>query len=422
MENITCENMALDFVKQCSDVLDSLKSRFLSECKRHEEQAKNEVVRYGQKAKADIFQSLKDDPRMPRSVNYIERYNALMKTQDRKVFFDRLARTFDLADDIVAKADELHVKEALDDAAREMAQRMKRLDGIAIVSADDGNEASSPVAARRNSPEESERTRIVEQLEAAFEGALGPVEENDSARDFSQEASEWAKRNKKALEEASSAAIDAINEIRRKRAESIAGSAFSTPDLESFAAEVTCERVGDSEKIRELSREVRKSFATFKEVVQDNGLFAAFSSEGSYGACRGYSYNAWWDDDELYTEYTGDAQRSVREITLCVEEDEGGDAIERSIERMREANRRPYDGFLDDEYLPHIHAFWYGYVKLMEAANGMYSLDLAPFKRYCDSLIDKAGKTAGNLGECMSDRQLRVFSESVQKIGTEEAG
>ena len=51
-----------------------------------------------------------------------------------------------------------------------------------------------------------------------------------------------------------------------------------------------------STSLLELVELVRASFKTFSQVVRDNGLFAAFSEEGSYSSCSGYIIDTWWTD------------------------------------------------------------------------------------------------------------------------------
>ena len=323
----------------------SLESSFLADCRKRRERAEHEVSRFVLRAKRDVFEQLKDDWRMPRSVNYIERYNAFMKMKDREDFFKRLDQTFKFADGIVSRADGVCPEKALNDAAKELGRQVKALDGVIVAPSDDGSRRAEKPKMGGSEESMRERERIVSQLKEMFDRALESADEGEAIRSFALETKEWSDRDKRALEEASFEVESAIEEIKRKRADSVAGTAFAVLDFASFSAEIACNRIGDIDKIQALSSEVEKSFLAFKEIVRDNGLFAAFSNEGSYGTCCGYRYNS-WRDDAIYSEFTGANQTVADGISLCIEEGEGGDTIERSIERMREANGGPYDGFL----------------------------------------------------------------------------
>lgn len=68
----------------------------------------------------------------------------------------------------------------------------------------------------------------------------------------------------------------------------------------------------------------------------------------------------------------------------------------------------------------HVESFWYGYVKLMEAVNGIYQLDITAFKDYCTHVAEGAERAAGDLAELMSDRQLAAFCESVRGLSADK--
>ena len=106
------------------------------------------------------------------------------------------------------------------------------------------------------------------------------------------------------IADASNAAKSAAAQMRRARAAQAEGKAFYMGDIAAFTGKVSAEMQRDQAQLLELIELVRASFKTFSQVVRDNGLFAAFSEEGSYGSCSGYVLDTWWND-ELEDEYIG---------------------------------------------------------------------------------------------------------------------
>lgn len=399
-----------------SQALHGLIDSFESERRARRRTAMDAVVDYCDKARADVLEPLKKDPRMPRCINYLERYRALMGMDDRSAVLSRLGATLDLADKILDAVGEVDAQEALTEAADDYARKVALLDGIQVADADrmpEGGqrEALRPPVAAAPAPSE-----VAAAIEAAFTGAMGGLPAIEAEK---FEEIEAAKVREKAiddqLEAAEEATAKAAEAIMRSRAESVAGVVLEVPHPADFDGEIVVKTTEDVGRVCELSAEVRKSFDTFSKVVCDNGLFAAFASEGSYGACSGIRFSWWWDDI-IEEEYHGGKPglEVYDDIPTGVEEDEGGDALETSIERMREFNKQEYRGLLDDDFSRHVDAFWYGFKKLMENVNGLFELDSRAFGAYCDQVSRAAQDAAGELGERMDDSQLEAFRKEVK--------
>lgn len=398
-----------------SRVLHGVIDSFESERRARRRAAMDAVADYCDKARADVLEPLKKDPRMPRCINYLERYRALMGMDDRSAVLSRLGATLDLADKIL-DVGEVDAQEALTEAADDYARKVALLDGIQVADADrmpEGGqrEALRPPVAAAPAPFE-----MAVAIEAAFAGAMGGLPAIEAEK---FEEIEAAKVREKAigdqLEAAEEATVKAAEAIMRSRAESVAGAVLAVSHPADFDGEIVVKTTEDVGRVRELSAEVRKSFDTFAKVVRDNGLFAAFASEGSYGACSGARFSWWWDDI-IEEEYHGDKPglEVYDDIPTGVEEDEGGDALEVSIDRMREFNKQEYWGLLDDDFSRHVDAFWYGFKKLMENVNGMFELDSRAFGAYCDQVSRAAQDAAGELGERMDASQLEAFRKEVK--------
>lgn len=166
----------------------------------------------------------------------------------------------------------------------------------------------------------------------------------------------------------------------------------------------------------ELVELVRVSFKTFSQVVRDNGLFAAFSEEGSYGSCSGYVIDAWWTD-MIEDGYIGlkPGEGEYGDIATDACEDKGGDSLERTIERMHAFNKERYWGMLDDDFSQHVNAFWYGFKKLMENTNALFKVDSQAFSAYLDAVRDQATSAAASLCSRMDHSQVSEFCNEIKK-------
>jgi hypothetical protein len=88
------------------------------------------------------------------------------------------------------------------------------------------------------------------------------------------------------------------------------------------------------EQIRALYEAVLVAFDKYKRCVEDNNMFAAFASSSDYGKLDGES---------------ADQGKG-----------KGNPTFERVLAHMQKENDRKYFGLLDEEFRPHVDAFWYG--------------------------------------------------------------
>lgn len=370
------------------------------------------------KVRANVREGLQNDPRMPRTINYVERYNALRGLEDRKQVLSLLKGTLELADIVLDDAGGVDVQAAIVDAAGKFRANMHVLDGVIV---------SQPELRADGLAEEADSSRLIgdqveslgfgELLQQAFYQSFGEM--SDMER-LAMEADKTEQERKEALdkriEEACEAAMQAGDACRRTLAQGVAGKVLRLGELPAFAGQTVTEPGQDVALVKQLAAKVQESFKTFSQVVQDNGLYAAFSVQGDYGACRGYSYT-WWDsfdDYDIEFGYVG-RRRPLDRATIPsgVEEDEGGDSVERAIERMAEFNKQPYDGFLDDDFQQHVDAFWYGFRKLMEGVNGLFEVDLSEFNGYCSDLVAEVTGKVRALAAPMDQRQATKFSNDI---------
>ena len=408
-----------------SYALEQVKEILTSKRRITSERVVHKVGSYCSKARKDALDKLKNDKRMPRTINYLERYNALLGMDNRAEVLRRLDQTIEKAEVIIDEADEVDVDAALTDAAQIYAERVSLLDGIVVVAAeeeveDETKSVSKTLLTAKDDSEDS-LGKIVE--DAFKQRFLTQTDEGERLLAIARSRNERMEELREEIVEATFAASEAVTHAMHADAESIAGNIYRLPEIPSFEGGVVLAAELDVDELRELAVEVRKSFGTFKQVVRDNGLFSAFASEGSFGACNGWRYGFWWDDF-LYdmSEFEGEipGRKKVKDIATDVEEDEGGDSLAKSVERMRDFNKKRYWGMLDDEFDEHVEAFWYGFKKLMEGVNGLYRMNPSAFNKYCNDIAEGAQEAAVEVGVgYMDTHQADEFVKEIDRRAKE---
>ena len=350
------------------------------------------------KAYDDMMDELSCDPEMVKPINYVERYNALRSVGDSRVVVQKLELTLDQAAAAYAKSamefSGAEVGEPDDDVSSELIDLQRSLgDGLVSASRELGDEIAQLVRG------------VFDECATPSSDAVVQAAERERARHL-----EDGERNRE-LVDAVLSAIDAVLRAAVENAEQVAGKklTFDLPD--AYTCDVSLGDVSSAEKLGELAREVRRSFATFKEVIADNGVFAAFAGTGSFGNCQG---DIWFWDDEC--EYTGGrpGSRQLEGIECGVEEDRVGDSLERCIERMREFNAREYWGMLDDDFPQHVDAFWYGFEHYMRELGEICRVDMHSFKRYCTDVDGRVRNACWELALRMDDVQAREFARKFE--------
>ena len=369
------------------------------------------------KAFDDMLNELSRDPEMVKPINYVERYNALRSVGDSRVVVQKLELTLDQADALLKRVSASNPVSALERAAAAYAKSAMEFSGAEVGEPDD--DVSSELidlqrslgdglvsASRELGDEIAQLVRgVFDECATPSSDAVVQAVERERARHL-----EDGERNRE-LVDAVRSAIDSVLKAAVENAEQVAGKklTFDLPD--AYTCDVSLGDVSSAEKLGELAREVRRSFATFKEVVADNGVFAAFAGTGSFGNCQG---DIWFWDDEC--EYTGGrpGSRQLEGIECGVEEDRGGDSLERCIERMREFNAREYWGMLDDDFPQHVDAFWYGFEHYMRELGEICRVDMHSFKRYCTDVDGRVRNACWELALRMDDVQAREFARKFE--------
>ena len=382
------------------------------------------VGSYCSKARRLSLESVDKDPRMPRLVNYKERYNALLGMKNRNDVLRRIEQTIDLAGEILSQRDQVDPASTLADVAHDYADKVSLLNGIEVVAAEKQVEDETSDATMRE-PKPEGNDPFEKTIEEAFLSAFRELGDGENVQIAKMgETLDHVSSVIDDLPRAMDATIAVIEAEEHASAVALEGEVLVIPTPGPFDGTIVMESEADAERLERLLSLVRASFKTFAQVVRDNGLFSAFAHDPSYGACAGWS-DGFWMDDFLYdmSEYEGDipGRKRVADIPDTVEEDEDGDTLDRTIERMEKFNKRRYFGLLDDDFDEHVDAFWYGFKKLMLGVNGLFRVNPSEFNAYCNDVAEAAKKATVELGAASMDkRQLDAFRKEVEERGRED--
>lgn len=403
--------------------LANLKRRWRSEREAAGALVQRRVREYARAVSASLKDSLSRDRRMPVTINHLERYSTMKAIQDRGKLLARIEQTLALARTAAARAGELDPQGAVEEAAGKYRAGLVEVSRIRVAPVEDEGD------------EEADVPPTSESGEGLLASLMGDADSAFSDEGFSFDAGAVGDASREArreeFEKDLQAAVDRAGDLHARRlaqnARAAVGATVELDDLEKFAGTVEVSARFNAGEVAELADLVDASFKTFSSVVKDNGLFAAFSEGSPFGRCVGFaSWASGWDDWDAMeyryddSEYGGDpiGREYVRSrIPTAIEDvEDDGDSLRISIDRMREFNARRYFGLLDDDFKQHVDAFWYGFGKLMEAANGMFEVDMRSYLRYRDRITSVVAIRCGDLALLMDDGQLAAYYEEFGRM------
>lgn len=149
------------------------------------------------------------------------------------------------------------------------------------------------------------------------------------------------------------------------------------------------------DQLKELYRQVQYSFEKYKKCVEDNNMFAAFASDSDYGTIQ-YSWRSWFSnqpEDGLITE-APDPQNEYQNV----------------MDFIISQNRQPYWGILDEDFVPHVDAFWHSLEKLCAFIDGHIAID------WDQAQLNISSDTSGKLS-----RMIRSYDFVVTEARLEAA-
>lgn len=121
----------------------------------------------------------------------------------------------------------------------------------------------------------------------------------------------------------------------------------SSEDIfEDFCSSVKL--IYSKDQLQVLYELVLEAYEKYKRCVEDNNMFAAFASDSDYGSLHSQSSlrYKWWND--------GTNKKKK------VEQKKSEEAYQQITEYLVLQNAVKYRGMLDEDFAPHVDAFWHG--------------------------------------------------------------
>lgn len=128
---------------------------------------------------------------------------------------------------------------------------------------------------------------------------------------------------------------------------------------EKYSAEVLYSR----DQLRYLYELVLTAYSKYKKCVADNNMFAAFASTSDYGVLV-QPWRKWLSSLSQDSEEDDEEEKELPEF-------------EEIVDYMKQQNAKKYFGMLDEDFVPHVDAFWHGLEMLCTFIDNHISVDYA---------------------------------------------
>lgn len=175
---------------------------------------------------------------------------------------------------------------------------------------------------------------------------------------------------------------------------------------ENYSAEIRYTR----EQLRSLYNLVMAAYSKYRKCVEDNNMFAAFASTSNYGMMTGH-WHSW-----------------LPKLSSEDEDDENGEKEDSQFEQvvgyMKAHNAEKYFGMLDEDFVPHVDAFWYGLEMLCEFIDHHIAIDCNTECFYisndeCSKILRNISSRGFDVNEARLDSALELkkrFEERVEAL------
>lgn len=141
------------------------------------------------------------------------------------------------------------------------------------------------------------------------------------------------------------------------------------------------------------------AYEKYKRCVEDNNMFAAFSSDSDYGAVR----NGGSDTFPRYRQ----AHNQVE--TEAMGRDEAEKVYQEITDYMCRHNEEKYMGMLDEDFAPHVDAFWHGLKVLCKMIDNRFFIAFEEIEGNMDK------EERARIMRLIAGRTIEVNAEKVEK-------
>ena len=163
---------------------------------------------------------------------------------------------------------------------------------------------------------------------------------------------------------------------------------------EKYSAEVLYSR----DQLRYLYELVLVAYGKYKKCVADNNMFAAFASTSDYGVLV-QPWRKWLS--RLSQDDTEDDEEQVKKPEF-----------DEVVDYMKQQNAKKYFGLLDEDFVPHVDAFWHGLEMLCAFIDSHISVDYtAEHSRITVEERERLLRNIANTSFCVSNERLEGLLE-----------
>lgn len=346
-----------------------------------------------------------------------KRYEAFRRMSSGELLVKRIGQTIDAAAAKIAADSPERFASCYRAAAGQFAERVAKACAIEVAAPQESEEDAHRVvfpgiAGDLSALGAGVRAEAMGAVDAMFSDALG--EHMEHAEDALRRKDERSKLIGE-LDDLEEKATAAICEVERGAARRAQGRRLPAFEIPAFGG-IECERVLAADGLAALLAEVRASYATYTRCVRQGGMFCAFGLDFGNAIEADDAPDAFHVCDR---EEASENEESPGGSRICPKRcSQPTDAdVARVVERMREFNKRPFRGVLDDDPAEFTERFWYGLKGLLLFTDCAVSLDA----RAWDSFVEQAKLSACEAGvslACqMSASQVEDFACALDSLG-----
>jgi len=163
---------------------------------------------------------------------------------------------------------------------------------------------------------------------------------------------------------------------------------------EKYSAEVLYSR----EQLRYLYELVLVAYSKYKKCVADNNMFAAFASTSDYGVLV-QPWRKWLSSLSQDSEEDDEEEKELPEF-------------EEIVDYMKQQNAKKYFGMLDEDFVPHVDAFWHGLEMLCTFIDNHINVDYnTAHSRISIEERERLLRNIANTSFCVSNERLEGLLE-----------
>lgn len=378
-----------------------LKREFDSLHKGHGGQVCTAVSEYVANLRAKMMYDADTKADLPSVIDFDKCYKKLLEASSRKALLSGIQQILERVNAMVSELGKQDFTSAYKYYSRAFVESLKELQKIHVIAAGENDATLDSVKLRidrsvidGNDASEKALVELDEAIDSEFADFSNPdALLKEAAEDIDSRVNQFM-----FLAEKSHLKVE---DIERRMATQVEGKALDCSWVRPFEHDVTILRSSDIEieRIAELADLVSESFDIYSQVVEDNGVFGAFSNG---------------EHPLLFV--NGKLARAKNLVMPESIKLDGGDNLDLANSEMRKRLQRRYMGILDGDFTYFVDTFWFGFTKLAQFVSEASGVDTGVVKKYLDDIEDRLLDEAHELGYKMDDGQVEAYIDEVENL------